>query len=89
MALQKKPATLACERDFLYQVVRNTSRIFTDQAAGMRAHRVEIAQHTDLPLGVGMHDIGQDLLTRMKKACGVAAAGWFSCKRHRWANRQV
>jgi hypothetical protein len=28
----------------------------------MRAHRVEIAQHTDLPLGVGMHDIGQDLL---------------------------
>ena len=45
-----------------HQVVRNAGRILTDQAAGMRTHRVEIAQHTDLPLGVGMHDIGQDLL---------------------------
>src|ERR1700742_2916178 len=44
------------------QVVRNAGRVFSDEAAFMRANRIEISQDTDPPGGVGFVEILQHFL---------------------------
>ena len=39
-------------RDVGHQVVGYAGRVLADQAAGMRADRIEVAQHGDLPRGL-------------------------------------
>ncbi|MNN20101.1 hypothetical protein D3C81_1333620 [compost metagenome] len=71
-------------RDEGHQIVRNASRIFADQAAGMRADRIKVAQHADLPLSISMHEITQDLLDHQLGA----AVGVGHGQARRFQNRQ-
>ncbi|ABA48535.1 hypothetical protein BURPS1710b_3148 [Burkholderia pseudomallei 1710b] len=49
-------------RDVRHQVVRNAGRVLADEAAFVRADRIEVAQRRDAPGRIGGFDIAQDLL---------------------------
>ena len=54
--------------DERHHVVRNTGSIFAYQATRVGSEWVEIAQHAYLPLRIGMHEIGKDLLDHQRGA---------------------
>jgi len=59
-------------RDVGHQVVRHPARVLADQAAFVRAHRVEVAQAGDLPARVGLLQVVQDALAhQLGRAVGV------------------
>ena len=60
-------------RDERHEVVRDAGGIFADEAARVRAHRVEVAEHRHVQLGVDPRDVGEHDLV---DALGLASTRW-------------
>ena len=66
-------------RDEGQQVVRDAVRVLADPAAGVRAHRVEVAQDRDVPRRAERYQVAEDLLDhQLRPAVRVGAESGMS-----------
>ena len=61
--------------DERHEVVRDAARVFADEAAGVRADGVEVAEQDHGELGIGLREVAEDLFGHvLGPAVGIGAA---------------